>query len=677
MNDGSPAFRNLAAMLVSESRRRPGSARPSPMFPHEAQRLLADGSFQQAMEVCRQGLVHFPDQIAGYMILSQAFLAMGKRDRAVNVLHDGFLRTGAPQLEDLHRQLLQQSFQQSQEFRQPGVGGIPATKRLASPFTRVADSPNDTAHAQSLVSVPLPTPQPELPPTPQPDAPFTLPDAAQLPEPAPAPVALPPEVIAGEIAGEVAGETASAMPPATPTPLPEEAAEPVATVELSPILEPAEETIRESEAASDGAIDVASIADSAAADSTVAEVVAEAEAEAHQELSEPIAPPVEIAVDAPAVAPIAVVDAPSQDAEVSANESAGLVADSVVDAVVVDAPIPAVVPPPFPDFTIPDEGVAAAEIVVDAPPAAAEAEPIALPAKPLPAKPLPAPPNGTTAPHTDDRTFRLLAAGGAEERELPPSSIRPISVLAIHKGSNVSRLRSANLRLIPGLEFAPLRHEESARKQAIAPLINQPMPGPELPGRATAKPATPASITSTTPSQTGAAFTLPAAANMPPLPPLHPPAAPAQKEPQPVSQPATPPGHHVQQAQGDAVKKESGRGRGQSAVGGRESARLPHSTLPDSTEVAAGQMTPLEELAKRLESARIPVVEDEEHHRPVPFEPSIVSDTLANILVAQGAYAEALKAFQTLARTKPERLDYYEARIAEMKRRLSEQPPLH
>lgn len=658
-------------MLVSESRRRPGSARPSPMFPHEAQRLLADGSFQQAMEVCRQGLVHFPDQIAGYMILSQVFLAMGKRDRAVNVLHDGFLRTGAPQLEDLHRQLLQQSFQQSQEFRQPGVGGIPATKRLASPFTRVADSPNDTAHAQSLVSVPLPAPQP--------DAPFTLPDAAQRPEPAPSPVALPPEVITGEIAGEIASETASATPPATPTPLPEEAAEPVAAVDLSPIPEPAEEIIPESEAASDtdGAIDVPSIDDSAAADSTVAEVVAEAKAEAHQDLPEPIAPPVEIAVDAPAVPPIAVVDAPSQEpAEIPANESAELVADSLVDAVIVDAPIPPVVPPPFPDFTLPDEGIAAAEIVVDAPPAAAETEPIAPPAKPLLA-----PPNGTTAPHTDERTFRLLAVGGAEERELPPSSIRPISVLAIHKGSNVSRLRSANLRLIPGLEFAPLRHEESARKQAIAPLINQPMPGPELPGRAAAKPATPAPITSTTPSQTGAAFTLPAA-SMPPLPPLQPPAAPAQKEPQPAPQPATPPGHHLQQAQGDAAKKESGRGRGQSVVGGRESARLPHSTLshstlPDSTDMMAGQMTPLEELAKRLESARIPVVEDEEHHRPVPFEPSIVSDTLANILVAQGAYAEALKAFQTLARTKPERLDYYEARIAEMKRRLSEQPPLH
>ena len=64
-------------------------------------------------------------------------------------------------------------------------------------------------------------------------------------------------------------------------------------------------------------------------------------------------------------------------------------------------------------------------------------------------------------------------------------------------------------------------------------------------------------------------------------------------------------------------------------------------------------LTPLEELARRLEKARIPVIEEAEPRHA--FEPSIVSDTFASILVAQGAYAEALKAYQTLARTKPER----------------------
>ena len=60
---------------------------------------------------------------------------------------------------------------------------------------------------------------------------------------------------------------------------------------------------------------------------------------------------------------------------------------------------------------------------------------------------------------------------------------------------------------------------------------------------------------------------------------------------------------------------------------------------------------------------------EEYEQRPV-FEPSIVSDTLANILVTQGAFAEAMKAFQTLARTKPERFDYYQQKIHEMKWRI-------
>ena len=277
----------------------------------------------------------------------------------------------------------------------------------------------------------------------------------------------------------------------------------------------------------------------------------------------------------------------------------------------------------------------------------------------------------------------MLAAVDTREQEKQGNNIRPISVLAIHKGSNVSRLRSANLRLIPGLEFAPLRHEESARKQGIAPLINQPMPGPELPGRVAAVPpistsvsasgnsvsATSGSTPSITPSETGAAFTLPAATVVVPLPPLKPTSArPSSPIPESLEQRAG-----TQSARSQEKKSEGGgKSVAQSALKGKSS------TQPtDAPDVAMGQMTPLEELAKRLESARIPVVEDEEHHRPVPFEPSIVSDTLANILVAQGAYAEALKAFQTLARTKPERLEYYEARIAEMKRRLSEQPPLH
>jgi len=351
------------------------------------------------------------------------------------------------------------------------------------------------------------------------------------------------------------------------------------------------------------------------------------------------------------------------ETEVGAETEVGIEdISSFVDSVdsLVDALILPPVPPPLPDFSLPSGTSATA--------AQGVGEPTRETITPSPLAP---------AAQADQRAIQLLSAvDSGEQGGKPASNIRPISVLAIHKGSNVSRLRSANLRLIPGLEFAPLRHEEPARKQAIAPLINQPMPGPELPGRAVPLPPIVTSVsasgaaTSVTPSETGAVFTLPTATVVAPLPPLQ---ATAAARPHP---PSLEPLEHrggVQSARSEEKKKEGGeRSVLQSAL------RKKNVSHPaDAPNVAMGQMTPLEELAKRLESARIPVVEDEEHHRPVPFEPSIVSDTLANILVAQGAYAEALKAFQTLARTKPERFDYYKARIADMKRRLSQQPPLH
>lgn len=79
-------------------------------------------------------------------------------------------------------------------------------------------------------------------------------------------------------------------------------------------------------------------------------------------------------------------------------------------------------------------------------------------------------------------------------------------------------------------------------------------------------------------------------------------------------------------------------------------------------------MTPLEELARRLETARIPIVEGEEPESESPaFEPSIVSDTFAGILAQQGAYRQAIKAYQMLARLKPERRGEYEKKIEEMR----------
>jgi hypothetical protein len=221
---------------------------------------------------------------------------------------------------------------------------------------------------------------------------------------------------------------------------------------------------------------------------------------------------------------------------------------------------------------------------------------------------------------------------------------RPLS-LALHTGKSISRLRSSNLRLIPGLEFAPLRHEDNLRRQSIAPLINEPMPQPEVRSRAVK-----VAIEETA---------------LPPLPSLG-------------DSPGTeglPPGMRIA-AEPQTSREPAERGLQTLTGPSRVSPSRPATSRPASTPVAPPaaetretvELTPLEELARRLENARIPVVEEPEPR--TAFEPSIVSDTLANILVAQGAIAEAMKAFQTLARIKPERFEYYQGRIHEMKWRL-------
>jgi hypothetical protein len=174
---------------------------------------------------------------------------------------------------------------------------------------------------------------------------------------------------------------------------------------------------------------------------------------------------------------------------------------------------------------------------------------------------------------------------------------------------NVRSLRSSNLRLIPGLEFAPLRHEEQPRRQPLASLFEETPPQLDVPARRSAPDVGP------------------------PLPSYTPEDSSMTHDPHGIAAEIAP---------------------------SIESVR-PEQYL----------MTPLEELARRLEAARMPAVEEPERRAPT-FEPSIVSDTFANILVAQGAYSEALKAFQTLARTKPERYEHYSARIEEMKRLIEE-----
>ena len=212
--------------------------------------------------------------------------------------------------------------------------------------------------------------------------------------------------------------------------------------------------------------------------------------------------------------------------------------------------------------------------------------------------------------------------------------LRPFS-LALHSGQSASRLRSSNLRLIPGLEFAPLRHEDPARRQSIAPLIGEAMPDWAI----TSRPSP-----SREQLQHGAR---PQATTLSPVTSTDAVAWPAEPDFDSLA-------IALQEAEIPVVPEfDTPRAVGPEPI-----------TLAEEEE----EEDPIESLARKLEGARIPVISEAER-RPV-FEPSIVSDTLANILVAQGAYSEALKAFQMLARMKPERLAHYQQRINEMKARI-------
>jgi hypothetical protein len=83
------------------------------------------------------------------------------------------------------------------------------------------------------------------------------------------------------------------------------------------------------------------------------------------------------------------------------------------------------------------------------------------------------------------------------------------------------------------------------------------------------------------------------------------------------------------------------------------------------------ELSPLEELAKRLETARIPMeVDDEMEVVNSIYEPTIVTETWADILVNQGAFTEALKAYQILARSNPNKFEHYKSRIDSMKNKI-------
>jgi hypothetical protein len=496
--------------------------RPDSLFAIRAQQLLADGDSLQALELCRQGLIYYPDNPTGYVMLAYSYLALGDQDRARNVLIDGFRRTGARPLRNLHRQLQQ-----------------PST---------VLPTENDLA------------------------------------------IGVPKGFDLAEELGQITGDTvAEQLDVAGGLDLP-------GGLDLTGVLD----TLMQSTPSIDDLVE-------------------------HEEIVEDIGDDV-VAVEEIEVEEVEIEDVAIEDviAEEIALDDVEIVEAEIVEAEIVEAEIV--------EVAIKD---AAIEDVVIVEPHVEDAAAEEITVKEI---------------DLDDHLKGVVDGVKDNVKNTPPAketSRETIGSLALHVGGQGFRTRSSNLRLIPGLEFAPLRQEETVGRQSIAPLMSEAMPEPMLPPRTHESEKTEDPQTVPMPLLDGFELTetghLPSREKFPDIRSISDSIIPMSKEPLSLS---------------DALGRLSEAGL-----------TIPFGGLIDDEGkmvIEEPKLTPLEKLARQLENARIPAVEEVSEQHGV-FEPSIVSDTFANILVAQKAYAEAMKAFQILARHKPERMEYYQDRIQEMK----------
>jgi hypothetical protein len=596
------------------------SPRNRALFTLEAQRLLSAGHYRDAAEICKRGLIYFPENHTGYIILAHAFHMLGEEDRAINVISDGFRRTGSERLKKLYEMLVGESEVGS---RKSEVGEV-AIEGLGVEEPPVQEPPVQEPPAQEP---PAQEPPAQEPPVQEP--PVREPAVEEPPVEEP-PAEKPP-----------VQEPPVQEPPVQEPPVQELASEePVAIEELPPATQDVAETAVEEAGANDEAAAPESVVEeSIASEPVAAEPVADEAVAIDQVADEPTiaeSPAAEAIADEPPLEEITPRDEEERPEEESWSwepEESFFISvenehrEEIPQAASAEEPIVAEKPVEI------DDVIVAVEVIAPEEPSAP-----ATPEAPIPER--------TEATTTGPKMLGVRTAfssGGARSEQ--SDRTRPLA-LALHAGKSISRLRSSNLRLIPGLEFAPLRHEDNLRRQSIAPLINEPMPQPEVRSRAVKN-----AIEET---------------SLPPLPSLG--DSPGTEGSPPRMRIAAEPPAPVE----EIVQQHDSPSR---PIGSRPAQPRPASSRPASivlTPTAETQkpaeLTPLEELARRLENARIPVVEEPEQR--TAFEPSIVSDTLANILVAQGAIAEALKAFQTLARIKPERFEYYQGRIQEMKWRL-------
>lgn len=615
----------------------PTSTAPSrggALFTARARHLLAAGRAAEVVELCTQGLARFPDNVGGYILLAEAYRLLGQPERSRNVLTDGVRRTRSSRL----RRLLE-----------------------AGRIEEEARSEKREDEAQEM------------------------------------------EETVEDVSVEVAEESEE---------------EPTVVEEIDVESEPSGSGFRDSgsEEAEASAVEAVPIAEDDEATAVEPAIVEEGAVENLEPLTTSLAVEEPIAVAPPGV----------EQADTT---------------------------PPLEEISQPVEAAKPAPLV----------EPVKLVETVRPVEIAPATPQPTVAPAIaqttstapissrtpDSGTRNPKASEPRTPAPKPQAPESPTTRLSLHvRSAPAPKLRSSNLRLIPGLEFAPLRHEENSRQRQIAPLIDDAMPEPSLPELAATtgtEPAASAVEVETVPpmptfSETGAGFRdsvpeedvlnkgVESASDLSRIDPIEAPTieeaaatessaiessatVAAEVVPEEIETPASTTSLVVDEpalksselAEVDEPYKFSLETSASTAAE-VDSDPVPHTPDPTSPadpvsptssdfeprnpepvfhrrQLAADNqpaMTPLEELARKLESARIPIIEESnEPPRPV-FEPSLVSDTIAEILVRQGAWAEAMKAFQMLARMKPGKHAHYQERIREMRERIAAEsgPPL-
>ncbi len=552
----------------------PRVAQPDEFFPLASEEMIRRGAIADAVEHCRRGLIFYPDNISGYAVLANAYLLLEEPDRAANVLRDGHRRTGAERLAEL-ADLIEGEKEAVAESEVAAVDRLDGTDSVVS---------IDETHADVDIEEPLIPASVEAPLSPVETLSHT--DAEEQ------------GVEDRETEeGEREGLSFITDDPSGPHYVTDPAAE---AEELYPYgsderededydhdltdrmiarsdeslfgneVRPTDRDLFTGEPLPNDAVRF----DDSEGTGDESDRMREGDEDAFEDDDREVdlIPPVEdIIVPAPRgefsigapesvdqLIPMPRTQVPQPepehgetgdvDAGADADMEVGAEDGSTVEEWEEDAGRGVIRPED------PTAGMAAAEGRADA---------------------------GDLADLIDEDSDRMIDEGGSGGT----------SGLSLHSGTQISDLRSRNLRLIPGLEYAPLRRDEGSLK--IAPLVDERKKG--------------------------------RGSEMPPL----------------GGTPRAPFTTESSEGSGDTDQHERGEREG---------------------------MTPLEELARRLETARIPAVEEEhEEEESLPFEPSLVSDTFASILVSQGAYAEAIKAYQMLARLKPERRDDYEKKIAEVR----------